>query len=556
MRRKFLAGFLSLCLALSLLPMSALAVGEEETVPAVTSWSIQDSSGATYTSGTNGPALSLSIPRDKELNYGSVALVTSEQVAFATQTVDTNAKNVIYVSEGGSSSATLTARLEAGSATYTIPMSLSSTNGQAWSGTGSVSEIPSGLTIGSLANELGSTAISVLAGGITNSAGGSNAAAEMRVNQDAENVYLLLYPAGLQTYTVTYDCDGVTYSFVVPSGSTLVNAVPAEKTGRTFIGWYTDANYSTPANLDQTVSGNITLYAKYTDPVGNASFDDALESNASTLPIKDAADFASFVAKASQVSSSQCVVLEEDIDLNNATYTAITNFKGNFNGGNHTLSNVNFTASGDNAGMFATLGAGQVVANLKLSGVTVDASNTTYAGVLVGQASGTESNGSGLVTIQNVQVSSSTVRGRSAGGITGFMIWTNVKYCSVTGGTVYGLVNSGGIAGISYSQITDCYTNLTPTGLALISKKGGIVGKNLDNAAGITHCWCTYSALYGQTDVQTGIVESLPGVGRSTTVANFQALNFDEDIWNLKSGTSTTFQAGNVDYTFPGGEES
>lgn len=40
MRRKFLAGFLSLCLALSLLPMNALAVGEEDNAPTITNLSI------------------------------------------------------------------------------------------------------------------------------------------------------------------------------------------------------------------------------------------------------------------------------------------------------------------------------------------------------------------------------------------------------------------------------------------------------------------------------------------------------------------------------------
>ncbi len=203
----------------------------------------------------------------------------------------------------------------------------------------------------------------------------------------------------------------------------------------------------------------MTLSGTYTSQPGTTSFDNALtkllDGDASglvdgALPISNIADFASFVSRAEEVPAGQLVRLQNNIDLGENIYSAISDFKGDFDGDNHIISGGTFTAVGDNAGMFAKLGAyngrGQRVGNLKLSGVTVNASGADYAGILVGNASGTETSSDKFVQIQNMQVTGGSVSGRSAGGIAGFIHWTTVQYCTVDGTEVSATINGGGIA--------------------------------------------------------------------------------------------------------------
>lgn len=66
-------------------------------------------------------------------------------------------------------------------------------------------------------------------------------------------------------YHITYSTDGGTHTN--PSSYTIEDAVSfssAKKTGYSFIGWYSDASYSTKiSSLPTDSTGNITLYAKF-----------------------------------------------------------------------------------------------------------------------------------------------------------------------------------------------------------------------------------------------------------------------------------------------------
>ena len=251
------------------------------------------------------------------------------------------------------------------------------------------------------------------------------------------------------------------------------------------------------------------------------------------------ADFESFVAKADDITSAQRVELQGNVDLDGKTYAAISGFKGDFDGGGYEISNATFTAVGENAGMFATIGADQIVANLTLRDIT--ARSATYSGALAGSISGTEGHSA---TIQNVQIRDCAVNGRSAGGLAGFIIWGDINYCSNRDSRVTGVINGGGLAGISYGQIYDCYSVGTAT--ALLSR-GGITGKNLEGGH-VMHCWCTMSKAAGQTDGSSVDAENFTSVSEYTMSFEFNTNYFPETIWDLADGTDTDFIADAVKY--------
>ena len=549
MKRRLLSALLALCMVTAMAPM-AFAV--DAGAPSAASISIDGEDGTPYTSHEDGAALRMDIPNDVVLDIASIGMVTTEEVELGN--VSGAGANTVYA-DGEN----LKISLNVKGVPYTVTAQMNTTDNINWTGEGDVPDIEgvTDLPIGALANELGDTDISV-AEGVLVAGDRQSVAAKVHINQDAEKVYLYLYPASVNEYTLTYTISGTTYTFTQPEGSAKVAPAVTVAPNTTLV-WYADEDYTTVATIDGAVTANQAFYGRFetSGEVEEDSFADQLEDDTlSTLTIRNAEDFSTFAARADEVAADQVVELDANLttlNLGNTTYTAISGFKGDFNGNNVTIANATFTAAGGNAGMFATLGSGQVVANLGLDNITVNQSGATYSGTLVGSASGVESSGSGQVTIQNVQVSNSTVRGRSAGGIAGFILWTDVKYCSVTGDDnmdITGTVNAGGIVGISYNNISDCYVIATPdTTLPFLNDIGGIVGKNLDNAAHITHCWTTYDAIVGHTDNPDIVTDYIEAVNRGTEASDFRALGFDEVYWVLADGTGSHF-TGAVQYEF------
>ena len=557
MKKRVLPILLSLCLMASMLP-TALAADTD--TPSAEQISISaEGSSTPMTSVPDGQALRMDIPNDVVLDLGSIGMTTNMAVTLGN--VPTSDSNTIYAD-----GTNLKIALSVKGASYTVNAAMSTTDGIHWTGQGDVPDVEgvTDLPIGALANELGDTNISV-APGVLVAGDQQSVAATVGLNQDAENVYLYLYPASLDTCTVTYNYGSGSYTFTVPEGSALVDAQVPVLTGQTFSGWKTADGAEAP--LGQPVTADLTLSGTYTSQPGTTSFDNALtkllNGDASglvegALPISNTADFAAFVARAAEVPAGQLVRLQNNIDLGENSYSAISGFKGNFDGDQNTITGGTFTAVAVGtetcAGLFASLGAGQKVANLTLDGINVGSTSATYSGALVGRAGGVESGGSGQVTIQSVHVKnsttdSSTIRGRTAGGIAGFIIWTDVKYCSVVDPvSVSGLVNAGGIVGMSYNNVDNCYTTVSPSALM---RRGGIVGNNLDNGAYVTYCWCTYSRVCGSSE-NPDIIETSMVMPSYMTAEDFWFLGFSSDIWNFNEAdpTQTTFNAGNIVYEF------
>ena len=545
MNKRLLSSALALCMVGSMLPAAALAA---EAGPSAIGMTVMGEAAQ-----PDGPALKTTIGNGTLVSLDGISLVASEAVDFQVQDGYGSAQDVIYVSAAADGSAALTARIAAGSSgeIQTASISLTSGDDVTWTGSGSGF---AGVTVGALANELGNRAITIPAGGMVSQADGSSSPeAVLRANQDAENTYLYLYPADLEEYTISFVVGANTYTFVQPAGTELFAPLGLELSGSTLM-WYSDPDFEEEAQVSGAASQDVTFYGKYTAEAGATSFDDALtkllDGDTSglidgALPISDTEDFGAFVVRAAEVPAGQLVRLQDNITLT-GTYTAISGFKGDFDGDNHTITGGTFTAAGDNAGMFATLGAyngrGQRVANLTLESVTVNASSADYAGILVGNSSGSETSEDKMVLIRNVQVKDSDVSARSAGGIAGFAIWTSIRFCSSDELTnVTCTVNGGGIAGISYGRIRDCYSRATiDSTLPIFYTIGGIVGKNLESGV-VEHCWTPLDKVSGQNSQATTPGNQVNVTLRYPSNSVFSGLGMGAPYWNTGAGFSHGF---------------
>ncbi len=154
-------------------------------------------------------------------------------------------------------------------------------------------------------------------------------------------------------------------------------------------------------------------------------------------------------------------------------------FKGNFDGGNHTISNLTISSSDNYQGLFGYVNSG-TISNLTLKGASVSAGS--YSGVVCGNIY----NGS----VTSCGVEDSTLSGSgNVGGVVG-RVYAYSTACYVTdcyniGGTVTGSSSCvGGVIGRTYvynyssssasSSITGCYNTGSVTGSS--SYVGGVVG--------------------------------------------------------------------------------
>lgn len=475
--------------------------------------------GETYAADFHGGSMYVSIPAELTLSGAAVNMTTSEAVVFVPKT--NAADGELYAAEATESSVGLNFNLSVGGedlngAAYRI--TLTTDDQMEWSGTiCSAFNVP----VGTLAAGLSAQENAGLAAGTMRSAatGTQGEARALYCNQDAKNVQMLFCPTDAVVRTVVYDCGDTVYTWKVPNGLPLQNAAAPELSGKTFDAWYLDEDCETAAGIGEAVTADMTLYAGYTDNVVAGSFADQVVSDAMILTISNLTDFEAFMELAGDIKAGRLVRLTADIDCDGKTYTAITGFKENFDGNNKTISNATFKAVDGYSGMFKTIGADQKICNLILENVTAKYAGT-YSGILVGSVSGTEGHNA---LIQNVQVYGGTASGRSAGGIAGFIFFTDVKYCAVYGTTITGIANGGGIGGISYGFITQSCSDTRPTALT-IKGIGGIAGKNLEGGT-ITNSWCTYDSVVGtstlasESNVLPKVDEktSLGGIGLDTT---------------------------------------
>ena len=203
----------------------------------------------------------------------------------------------------------------------------------------------------------------------------------------------------------------------------------------------------------------------------------------------------------------------------NASYA----FKGNFDGDNHTITNLYINNSADNTGFFGCVQDG-TIKNLGVEAISITGSGNM--GVVVGSFN----NG----TIANCHSSGNIIASAGvAGGVVGYMSGSNYNYCNIyscyaTGnvtfsGSTYGFSYIGGIAGhLENCNMNSCYATGYISGVAECI--GGVAGWLSDGT--ITNCYATGNVSGGNTpeNYVGGVLGGGYGNRTSASVVNSYAL--------------------------------
>ena len=247
-------------------------------------------------------------------------------------------------------------------------------------------------------------------------------------------------------------------------------------------------------------------------------------------------------------------------------------FTGNFDGKNHTISNLYINTTKYYSGLFGYSSNSTTFKNIKLSNVNINSTNFGV-GALVGQLEGG--------TIYNVHLDTANIKSSSSdvGGIAGQMNWGTASKLEVTNASITGSKEVGGIVGYASAESTLTIEQAVFNGNVYGSYSGGIMGykqyttvkiynsrtEGYSQAAGISG-YTTNSIVNSYTTMKVGSYpiaifsdntkgvfwnSSTAGVSSSrygtpkTTVELQQASTFagwDTSIWNIEDGKYPTLK--------------
>jgi len=225
-------------------------------------------------------------------------------------------------------------------------------------------------------------------------------------------------------------------------------------------------------------------------------------------------------------------------------------FQGNFNGDNHTISNLFIDRDSTTyVGLFGYLGG--VVRNV---GVTdADVRGQEYVGVLVGMLN--------TGTVYNCY-STGTVSGSSGkiGGLVGRNFKGLISKCyskaSVSGATIGGLVGRNEGQGSVQGTVENCYATGTVSASGGLHGSGGLIGLNFGTTR-VSNCFATGSVSGGTDGYRGGLVghesfsgnivensfydedttgQSDTGKGEPKSTAEMKDIN-TFSAWNIAEGT-------------------
>ena len=253
---------------------------------------------------------------------------------------------------------------------------------------------------------------------------------------------------------VTYrDGDAEYAKQLVRRGTKVTAPDDPQKDGWTFVAWLNGGGAI--YHFNSSIYGDVTFTAKWRKALSSGTGTEQDPYRISTA--EELGLFRDTVnGDGGRGQNTACAVVTADIDLQNQLWTPIGNgqypYGGTFDGGGHTIKNLNVNSSANHAGLFGNA-HNAVFKDLTVAGsVTI---NSGYAGGLLGS-------GTGTLTITNCINTAAVTSGEVAGGLVGIFGDAD-NDLAITGcanfGTVTAELLSAGIIGQAdgHGLISDCY---------------------------------------------------------------------------------------------------
>ena len=246
------------------------------------------------------------------------------------------------------------------------------------------------------------------------------------------------------------------YGFSVPSGNSVCyfatdNKVDPNSGKLTIVGYPIAGKVSVNRNgeiASSTVKSEEFTYYDYKGCVEERCYFYYFEEQSLIYTVDDLVDFLEDVADG---KTAKCCKLMEDLDVSGVDWAVVwptakanNEFRGVFDGNNHTLSGLTYNEGANKGcrfGMFRTVGKDAIIKNLTFTDVNVNCENSDSVGVCAGVVNDS-------ATISGVKIVSGAVKGGSnVGGIVGLLNYPITISNSSNAATIGGKNCVGGLVG-------------------------------------------------------------------------------------------------------------
>lgn len=335
------------------------------------------------------------------------------------------------------------------------------------------------------------------------------------ISEPTKSVRIAMGSTGNKTYTANWSQNNCTIAYAnrgdgpadiannnktsVLPGTVVTLAEPTDSSDQwRFLGWYDSVAEGARPVTAVTVSGNTTLYARWTEG-GTATNPYTISSADELIAYRDKINSTDTGTEESAEIvlgrwNTACYQLTKDLTLPSSQWNGVLigldsagSFSGTFDGGNYTIT----MGSGDSdgpRGLFDCIGANGVIKNLKVECVYANPQDgSNFNGGIV-------NTNQGRLTNVSCNYNGSTIfTYTSFGGIAGDNKGT-IDGCTVSGSIIgEGGDMVGGIAAYNSGTIKNCTASCS---IGIGNTVGGIVGRNINNGT-LENCRVTSNVTLG-----------------------------------------------------------
>jgi len=257
------------------------------------------------------------------------------------------------------------------------------------------------------------------------------------------------------------------------------------------------------------------------------------------------------------------VILTADLDMGDYAWVPMgytqnsTVFTGTFDGQGHTISNLICqylgTQTGNNLGLFGTVGSNATIKNVQLMGAKLNTSNMDSGVALIGSIAGQTTGGTVMNCVADAEIetlNSNTIMGGLVGKMSGGEIHSSYALPVMTGYTMGGLVGELS-SGNLYNSFANPQFNYSGPNGSTNYYVGGLVANNGTNGT-VQNCYVRFSRTQSLTNAMFGQLAGNNDGSISPCYTPETCPNVPATIIHTENGTtgSNTYKVADAPYKY------